>query len=66
MAKCATCVFHEKDKGNENAWFLANYNEKKKHAFSMRLSKCMENAHGAIGHGVQIFIQLSKNTALAC
>ena len=27
MAKCATCIFHEKDKCMENAWFLANYNE---------------------------------------
>ena len=29
MAKCATCVFHEKDKCMENAWFLANHNEAK-------------------------------------
>ena len=29
MAKCATCVFHEKDKRMENAWFFANYNEEK-------------------------------------
>ena len=29
MAKCATCVYHEKDKRMENVWFLANYNEAK-------------------------------------
>ena len=29
MAKCATCVFHEKDKCMESAWFLANYIEAK-------------------------------------
>ena len=29
MAKCATYVFHEKDKRMENAWFSANYNEAK-------------------------------------
>ena len=46
MAKCATCVFHEKDKRMENAWFLANYNEAK----TMRLSKRMEKARGTIGH----------------
>ena len=53
MAKCATCIFHEKDKRMENAWFLANYNEAKDHAFSMRLSKRMVNARGTIGHVVQ-------------
>ena len=34
MAKCATCVFHLKDKRMENAWFLANYNEAKTMRFS--------------------------------
>ena len=29
MAKCAPCIFHEKDKRMENAWFLPNYNEVK-------------------------------------
>ena len=29
MAKCAMCVFHEKDKHMENTWFLAYYNEEK-------------------------------------
>ena len=42
MAKCATCVFHEKDK----RLYTANYNEAK----TMRLSKHMENARGTIGH----------------
>ena len=45
MAKCATCVFHEKDKRMENAWFLANYEAK-----TMRLSKRMENVRGTFGH----------------
>ena len=54
MAKCATCVFHEKDKRMENAWFLANYNEAK----TMRLSKRMENARGTFGHVVNAW-QLS-------
>ena len=46
MAKCVMCIFHENDKRMENAWFLTNYNEAK----TMRLSKCMENACGTIGH----------------
>ena len=46
MAKCATCLCHEKDKRMENAWFLPNHNEVK----TMRLSKRMENAHGTFGH----------------
>ena len=46
MAKCAMCIFHEKDERMESAWFLANYNEAK----TMRLSKRMENARGMIGH----------------
>ena len=46
MAKCSTCVFHEKDKRMDNVWLLANYNEAK----TMRLSKRMENARGTIGH----------------
>ena len=46
MAKCAMCVFHEKDKCMENAWFLGNYNGAK----TMRLSKLMENARGTFGH----------------
>ena len=29
MTKCATCVFHEKDKRMENEWFLPNYIEVK-------------------------------------
>ena len=49
MAKCATCAFHEKDKRMEKAWFLANYNEAKNHAFSMRVTKRMENARGTFG-----------------
>ena len=55
MAKCATCVFHEKDKRMENAWFLANYNEAK----TMRLTKRMENARGTFGH-VQYIINESR------
>ena len=31
MAKCATCIFHEKDKRMENAWFLSKYNQAKTH-----------------------------------
>ena len=50
MAKCVTCVFHEKDKIMENASFLANYNEAK----TMRLSKLMENVRGTFGHVVHI------------
>ena len=33
MAKCATCVFHEKNKRMEIAWFSANYNEAKNMRF---------------------------------
>ena len=29
MAKCATCVLHEKDKHMENAWFSSKYNQAK-------------------------------------
>ena len=29
MGKCVTCIFLEKDKLMENAWFLADYNEAK-------------------------------------
>ena len=46
MAKCVTCVFHEKDKRMEYAWFLPNYIEVK----TMHLSKRMENARGTFGH----------------
>ena len=59
IAKCATFISHEKDKRMEKAWFLANYNEAQNHAFSMHLSKHMENARGTIGHLVSLpFSQL--------
>ena len=41
MAKCATCVYHEKDKRMENAWFLANHNEAKTTHFP-----CVSQTHG--------------------
>ena len=55
MAKCATRVFHEKDKRMENAYFLTNYNEAKTMRFPCVLSERMENARGTIGHVYNVF-----------
>ena len=50
MAKCAMCIFHEKDKCMENAWFLPNYNEVKTMRFPCDYSNAWKKnmAHSAM------------------